>query len=338
MQIRAPLRVDVTIESWRLRSPFRITGSTMEQLDVVVVQLEQEGVIARGEAAGVDYLREDVASMGQQIEAVRPGIESGISRESLLELLPPGGARNALDCALWELEAKRTQRAVWQMAGLGEPRALLTTYSIGAESPASMAATAQAHVKAKAIKLKLTGETNDGERVSAVRGARPDVWLGIDANQGFSRAHLDELMPTLIAARVALIEQPFPVGQEPSLDQLGSPIPIAADESVQGLSDLPALVARFNVINIKLDKCGGLTEALAMASKARLLGFDLMVGNMVGTSLAMAPAFLVGQLCQVVDLDGPILLKEDRTERAFYQDGLIHCEERVWGGLRRLNA
>lgn len=326
------MKLRVTAESWPLRSPFRITGSTMECLDIVVVLLEQDGVTGKGEAAGVDYLNDDVAFMVRQIDAVRPFIEAGVTRETLLELLPAGGARNALDCALWDLEAKLSGRAAWQIAGLNEPRPILTTYTVGADFPDAMASTARSFVQAKAIKLKLLGEKIDGHRVAAVRDACPDAWLAVDANQGFSRAHLDAMMPTLLDAWVSLIEQPFPIGQEPSLDALKSPIPIAADESARGLGDLPKLVGRFNVINIKLDKCGGLTEALLIAREARRLGFELMVGNMVGTSLAMAPAFLVGQLCQVVDLDGPILLKDDRAEPALYDKGLIYCDERIWGG------
>jgi L-alanine-DL-glutamate epimerase-like enolase superfamily enzyme len=199
-----------------------------------------------------------------------------------------------------------------------------------------MASSARAFGQAQAIKIKLLGEAVDAERVTAIRDACPDAWLGVDANQGFTRQHLDTLMPTLVHARVALIEQPFPIGQEATLRDLQSPIPIAADESAQDSSDLPRLLGRFNVINIKLDKCGGLTEALQIARDAQRLGFDLMVGNMLGTSLAMAPAFLVGQLCQVVDLDGPILLKADRAEAATYDKGYIYCSEQIWGGPLRL--
>jgi L-Ala-D/L-Glu epimerase len=184
---------------------------------------------------------------------------------------------------------------------------------------------------AECLKLKLTGEPIDAERVVAVREARPDVWLGIDANQGFTRPSLERLMPTLINARVLLIEQPFPVGQEALLDGFQSPIPIAADESVQGLSDIALLAGRFNVVNIKLDKSGGLTEALLMARACGDLGIDTMVGNMIGTSLAMAPAILVGQLCNVVDLDGPLFLKGDRSTLVEYCDGLITSPRDLWG-------
>jgi L-alanine-DL-glutamate epimerase-like enolase superfamily enzyme len=195
-----------------------------------------------------------------------------------------------------------------------------------------MAATAKGYLTAKAIKLKLTGEPLDADRVRAVREARTDAWLGIDANQGFSREFLERLLPVLVDNRVQLIEQPFPIGQEALLDQFHSPIPIAADESVQTMADITGLVGRFDMVNVKLDKCGGLTEAMAMVHTVRELGLGSMVGNMLGTSLAMAPAFLVGQLCDVVDLDGPILLKTDRANCARYEGGYIACSEALWGG------
>jgi L-alanine-DL-glutamate epimerase-like enolase superfamily enzyme len=266
-----------------------------------------------------------------QVESVRAGIEAGISRESAQTLLPAGGARNALDCALWDLEAKLAGRGGWQIAGLEKPHPLLTTMTCSAEDPEKMAATAAGYRNAKAIKLKLTGEPSDADRVRAVREARADVWLGVDANQGFTRASLEQLMPVLIETRVQLIEQPFPIGQDSLLDGFQSPIPVAADESVQTLADVRGLVGRFKVMNIKLDKCGGLTEGLAMARLARELALETMVGNMMGTSLAMAPAYLLGQLCSVVDLDGPIFLKTDRDQRVKYADGLISCPEAIWG-------
>lgn len=326
--------MQVERESWRLREPFRITGCVMDNLEVISVRLEDShGFLGHGEAAGVDYRPDDTLScMLQQLERVRPMVETGLDPRQLQTLLPAGGARNALDCALWDLLAHRAGRPAWQLAGLRAPRALLTTYTIGATDPAGMAQRAKGFATARAIKLKLLGEPADAERVRAVREQRPDVWLGVDANQGFSRAHFDALLPTLIEARVALIEQPFKVGAEPPVADLRSPIPVAADESVQDLADMRRLRGHFDVVNIKLDKCGGLTEALAMAREAPSLGFSVMVGNMVGTSLAMAPAFLVGQLCEVVDLDGPILLLGDRAQRVRYADGRIECDAAVWGG------
>jgi len=219
---------------------------------------------------------------------------------------------------------------VWQLAGLEQPHPLLTTFTCGADTPEKMAATARGYANARAIKLKLTGEGSDADRVRAVRDALPDVWIGVDANQGFTRASLESLMPALTEARVQLIEQPFPIGQEALLDGFKSPIPVAADESAQTLADIRGLIGRFNVMNIKLDKCGGLTEGLSMARAARAAGLELMVGNMLGTSLAMAPAFLVGQLCKVVDLDGPVFLKADRSHTIRYADGMIDCPREVW--------
>ena len=321
-------------ERWRLREPFHITGTVMTELDVVLVRIEDDdGYTGFGEAAGVDYRADDtLPCMLEQLRRVRPEVQSGLERAALQSLLPPGGARNALDCALWDLESRRVGRPVWQLAGVPAPRPLLTTYTIGAETPGSMAGTATGYRHARAIKLKLIGDEDDAGRVREVRAARPDVWLGVDANQGFSRKHFDALLPTLVEARVALIEQPFRVGTEPDLRDLQSPIPVAADESVQGLLDVRRAAGRFNTINIKLDKCGGLSEGLAMAREASAMGFAVMVGNMVGTSLAMAPAFLVGQLCEVVDLDGPVLLLGDRAHRAHYADGCIECGLEVWGG------
>ena len=329
------LTLHVAIEKLALKEPFHITGHTMVDTDVVTVTLEKGGHIGRGEASGVYYRKDDdAAGVVRQIEAVRARIEAGIDRESLQRLLPTGGARNAVDCALWDLEAKLTGRPAWQIAGLDPPQPLLTTFTVGADKPEKMASGARAYADAKAIKLKLTGGPVDADRVRAVRNARPDVWLGVDANQGFTRGFLEMLMPTLLETRVELIEQPFEIGQEALLDGFKSPIPIAADESVQGLADVRGLLGRFNVVNIKLDKCGGLTEGLAMARKARRLGLDVMVGNMVGTSLAMAPSCLVGQLCKVVDLDGPVFLSTDRDIPVRYSGGSISCEDMPWGNSK----
>jgi L-Ala-D/L-Glu epimerase len=325
------MRLTTRIERWPLAAPFRITGRTFEHIDVLLVVLSDGEFSGRGEAAGVYYRDESPESMSAQIEAVRPRLESLADGEQVLGVLPAGGARNAVDCALWELRARRSGRPVWELAGLDAPRPLLTTWTLGAEAPQVMASGARRFRDARALKLKLIGDELDGERVRAVRAARPDVWLGVDANQGFTRDSFASILPVLTAARVELIEQPFAVGMEAALDGLRSPIPIAADESAQEASDLAALAGRFDVVNVKLDKCGGLTAALAMARAARALGMNLMVGNMVGTSLAMAPAFLAGQLCDVVDLDGPLLLARDRLPGASYEDGCIWCGPEVWG-------
>lgn len=325
------MNLQTTIEKLPLLTPFRITGYTWEFIEVLVVSLEKDGHVGRGEAAGVYYLKDTPASMRARIETLRQRIEAGIDRQTVQSLLSPGGARNALDCALWDLEAKISGHPAWQIAELEKPRPMLTTFTCGADTPERMAAAARNYTQARAIKLKLTGDSTDADRVCAVRNERPDVWLALDANQGFTRASLEGLMPVLVQMRVSLVEQPFPVGEEALLDGFDSPIPIAADESVQTPSDLSALVGRFQVANIKLDKCGGLTEGLSMARSAHRLGLQTMVGNMMGSSLAMAPGFLVAQLCDVVDLDGPIFLKSDREVPMQYVDGHVTCPPDLWG-------
>jgi L-alanine-DL-glutamate epimerase-like enolase superfamily enzyme len=328
----AHLNLRISVEKFPFKEPFRITGYTMVDSEVLRVEVGQDGLVGRGEASGVYYKRDDDPQTGaRRLESIRGKIEAGIGRIGLQKLLPACAARNALDCALWDLEAKRTGSPAWRIAGLECPKALTTTFTIGAGSVERMVATARAYNQARAIKLKLTGEALDADRVLAVREARPDVWLGVDANQGFTRESLTRLLPTLVEAGVLLIEQPCRVGEESLLDGFDSPIPFAADESAQVFADLPGLVGRFNIVNIKLDKCGGLTEALAMAHAAKRFGLGVMVGNMLGTSLAMAPAFLVGQLCQVVDLDGPIFLSRDRPVPVEYSAGTIQCPAGLWG-------
>lgn len=326
------LKLQASLKSWPITAPFHITGYTFTAFDALIVELTDEhGHVGCGEAQGVYYHNDTPVTMLAQLELLRARIEVGLTRKELQLLLPAGGARNVLDCALWDLEAKHTGKTVWQLAGLNAPKPLLTTYTVGADSPDVMAARASSYVTARAIKLKLTDDDLNAERVLAVRRARPDVWLMVDANQGFTRESFALLLPTLVEARVDVVEQPFPVGNEAWLDGLERPIRLAADESVQDRSDLAKMVGRVDVINIKLDKCGGLTEALAIADEARQLGFKLMVGNMGGSSLAMAPSFVVGQLCDVVDLDGPISLLEDYSPSVVYEDGKIWCPENLWG-------
>jgi len=320
------------LETHRLAAPFRISGYVFETSDVVVVELSDGEFTGRGEAAGVYYLGDDSAHIVAELDAHREAIEDCSGREQLLELMPRGGARNAVDCALWDLEAKREGSNALQIARIESARPLVTTFTLGADEPEAMAEGARRYADAKAIKVKLTGELGlDVERVAAIRAARPDVWLGVDANQGFTLDDLDPLVDALSAHRVSLLEQPLKRGREADLEGYRCPIPIAADESAIGLDDVAGLIGRFDVINIKLDKCGGLTEALLMADEARRQGLGVMVGNMVGTSLAMAPAFIVGQHCDVVDLDGPTFLTQDRKPSCEYRDGTIWCSSDVWG-------
>jgi L-alanine-DL-glutamate epimerase-like enolase superfamily enzyme len=333
------LRLAVAVEKLPFSAPFRIAGRVFEHQDAVVVTLDDGVHRGRGEASGVFYLEDDVPRAAAAIEAQRAVIERGIDREALQRLLPRGGARNALDCALWELEAERAGRPVWALAGLKPPRQLTTTFTLGADTPELMAAGARRYAAARALKLKLTGDLElDAARVRAVRAVRPDVWLGVDANQAYGIADLPRLISVLVETRVELIEQPLARGREADLEGCDSPIPIAADESALGLNDIAGLIGRFDTVNIKLDKCGGLTEGLAMAHEARRAGLDVMVGNMMGSSWAMAPSFVLGQLCDVVDLDGPTFLARDRTPAVRYAGGMIWCDEGVWGGPSRRAA
>lgn len=326
------LTLSIAAERLRLAKPFRISGYVFEAFQVVVVTLDDGQHRGRGEGGGVYYLGDDVPHMLEALEAARDAIEAGPTREQLRAILPPGGARNAVDCALWELDAARAGVPVWKLAGQDAPRALRTTFTLGAEEPAAMAETARSHAQARAIKIKLTGELDlDLARVGAIRAARPDVWLGVDGNRGFVPDQLDALIAGLQVHDVALLEQPLARGQEASLAGLKSPIPIAGDESILSLADVPGAVGRFDVVNIKLDKCGGLTEALMMAQEARRLGLGIMVGNMGGSSLAMGPSFVLGQVCDIVDLDGPIFLANDRDPGVQYVDGEVWAGPEVWG-------
>lgn len=332
------LQVEAAVEDWPLAEVIRIAGRTFSSSQVVHVRVSAQGLTGHGEGSGVYYRGDDAAHMLRTIDAVRPQLEAGVSRLALQTLLPPGGARNALDCALWDLAAQMTGEPAWREAGLTEPGPLVTAFTVSAGAPDAMARRACSFPDARAVKLKLLGDGEDAARVRAVRAALPAVWLGVDANQGYTRASLEALLPTLVEARVELVEQPLPVGEDAALEGLRCPIPLAADESVQGLADVDALVGRFQVVNIKLDKCGGLTEGLAMAERARQLGLAVMVGNMTGTALSMAPACLVGQRCSIVDLDGPYFLARDRPPGVRYRDGLLECPAEVWGTRRMPTA
>jgi L-alanine-DL-glutamate epimerase-like enolase superfamily enzyme len=335
----SPLSLSSKIESLPLHSPFRISGYTFTSVEVIVATLSDGEVEGRGEASGVYYMGDDPEGIAATLERLRPEIEAGVSRDALRQLLPAGGARNALDCALWDLEAKQSGRPVWQLAGLEPPRPLITTFTVGADDPAAMAEGARRHAQARSLKLKLTGDLDlDLERVRAVRAARPDTWIGVDGNQGFSIDVLQRLVEGLVEAGVSLLEQPLKRGCEADLEGINSPIPIAADESALELSDVEGLVGRFDVLNIKLDKCGGLTEALLMAEAARRHGLQVMVGCMASSSLAMAPGFVVGQLCDLVDLDGPTFLAGDRETKVVFQDGRIWCPPELWGSPQALVA
>ncbi|TJY59723.1 dipeptide epimerase [Sinimarinibacterium sp. CAU 1509] len=324
-------RLKAKIESRPLKTPLRITGHSFDTYELLSVEIEEGSVTGRGEAWGVYFKGETAADLLSQVEAVSSELCSGASREDLIRILPAGGARNALDCALWELESKLKRVPVASLVGLNGTRPLQTMYTLSADTPSEMAKMALDFGPARIIKLKLTGDPEDSERVRAVGNARPEVALVVDANQGFTPDSLDALIPVLVSSRVELIEQPFPVGHEEGLSLIRSPIPIVADESVCDIEDLERLRGRVQAINIKLDKCGGLTRGLQLAHEARGMGFDLMVGCMLGTSLAAAPGFVIGQICRYVDLDLVLRCVTDRVPGVQYDQGWIKCGPAVWG-------
>jgi len=300
------------IEHWELVEPFEIAGQTYTTQDVVLVTLrDEQGRIGRGEAAGVDYDGETPAGMVREIAAVAPRLGQPLRGEDLLNLLPKGGARNALDCALWDLRAKQTGLPAWRAAGLTSLDPLTTAFTLGLCDEAALRRKAREARLFPLLKLKADAERHV-DVVRIVREEHPRARLVVDANQSWSRALLERLLPRLAALGVELVEQPLPQGADAELESLQPVIPLAADESCRDRDSLPGLVGRYQYVNLKLDKCGGLTEALAMVREARRLGFGLMVGNMCGSSLAMAPAVLVGQYCRYVDLDGPLLQRRDR--------------------------
>ncbi len=313
----------------------RIAGWEWTELSFVVVRVADGANVGRGEASGVYYRGETPATMTAQIYEIAGRIGTGFTRAELEHVLPAGGARNALDAALWDLEAQQAGKPVWKLAGLEAVKPLLTVFTIGVGAPGAVAQQALEYAGARILKLKLAGDGADAARLHAVRAVRPDVRLCVDANQSLRRSDLLELLPAFRDAGVEMIEQPFRIGSEADLDGLHSPIPIAADESVQDIADLPALSGRFDIVNIKLDKCGGLTHGLAMARAARAQGLRVMVGNMGGTSLSTAPAFVLGQICDFVDLDGSLPLERDREPGAVYRDGFVWCPDDVWGGGSR---
>ncbi|MEQ8935943.1 MAG: dipeptide epimerase, partial [Amphiplicatus sp.] len=283
---------------------------------------------------GVYYLGETPDLMLDQVEAHRGEIERGMTRDALQAALPPGGARNAVDCAMWDLEAKSAGKSVWDLTGV-TLKSTRTVFTIGiGETPAVMAEKAARAKAYPILKIKLDGEA-PVERMQAIRAARPDATLIIDANQGFTLSQLKDVIHPFSELGVAMIEQPLPRGGDEGLEQVSSPIPICADESCLHRGEIADALKRYDMINIKLDKTGGLTEALALAREAHGAGKRLMVGNMLGTSLSMAPAFVVAQLCEFVDLDGPLALKSDYAGGMVYNGGAVSPpSEGFWGGMR----
>jgi L-alanine-DL-glutamate epimerase-like enolase superfamily enzyme len=325
------MKLSIDTRVWPLREPFVISRSSQTTCEVIVVHLAAGGQVGRGEAVGVDYHGETIDSMREQIEGVRPVIERGIDRRELLEILPAGGARNALDAALWDLEAKRTGTSVWELAGIAQPRTISTCETIGIRSIAEYEARARTLARYEWIKIKVSDD-KPLEAVAAVRRGAPTAHLVVDANQAWSVETLQKLAPALAQLRVDLLEQPVRVTDDAPLARLDLQVPICADEPANTVEDLPRLVDRYDFVNIKLDKSGGLTAALAFAHAARAAGMRLMVGCMVGGSLAMAPAMVVAQLCEIADLDGPLLQAEDWPDGIEYRDGVMSLPSRkLWG-------
>jgi L-alanine-DL-glutamate epimerase-like enolase superfamily enzyme len=325
------MKMSVHIEEWELIQPFRISNFEWINSRGIVVQLAEDGHLGRGEAQGVFYLDESAESIFEQVHAVAAEIRAGITREELQDLLPAGGARNAIDCAMWDLECKKSGKTIWQLTGI-EPRPVTTVFTIGLEStPEAMAAKAAAAADAPVLKIKLS-DHQPYEKLAAIRAARPDAKLVVDANQGWDFELLKEVIPKCVPLELGMIEQPLPRGEDGALEGFESPITLAADESCLDSRELETAASRYRMINIKLDKTGGLTEALKLAYAAKEKGCKLMVGNMVGTSLGMAPSFVVAQLCDFVDIDGPLLLKYDHPLGLGYNKGVVSSlDPRLWG-------
>jgi L-alanine-DL-glutamate epimerase-like enolase superfamily enzyme len=310
--------IKVDIVSFPLEKPFVITGHVFESTDTVRVTLSHRGVSGRGEAVGVYYLDETAESMAAQLEAVAAELRDR-DAAGIQALLPPGGARNALDCAWWDYRAKAAGRSIWELLDL-TPRELTTVFTLGIAEPAVMAERAEAASRFPHLKLKLDGD-RPIERLEAVRSARPDAALIIDVNQGWTFEELREYLPHCERLGIAMIEQPLPRGDDEALEGFRSPVPLGADESCLDLGEFEAASRRYDVLNIKLDKCGGLTEGLALVKAAQAADMALMVGNMTGTSLSMAPSYVIGQHCRFVDIDGPLLLAHDIGHGLDYRDG-----------------
>jgi len=323
--------VSIHTESWLALIPFRISNNVWHDFPCVVCEIEQDGAIGRGEGLGVYYLDETLESMTAQLEEIAPQLANGASREQLLELLPPGGARMAADAALWDLEAQLTGRSAWSIAGV-EPNPVETVFTIGLEDePGQMAQKATAAADLSLFKVKLSND-RPVERIAAIREARPDARMVVDVNQGWTFDELQEYAPRLKALGVAMLEQPLPRGGDAELEGYDPPLPICGDESCLHLGELEAAAGRYQMINIKLDKTGGLTHGLELAHAAHALGLDLMVGCMGGTSLAMAPHHVIAQLCDFVDIDGPLLIRSDRAGGLIYDKGIATLPERpFWG-------
>lgn len=326
------ITIETSLRSWELREPFATARDCLTHLAVLHLTLiGKSGAHGRAEAAGVDYDGETPASMAAQLASIEAHLHDGVTGQDLLALLPAGGARNALDCALWDLRAKESGVAAAAAAGLEVLRPVTTALTIGLGSESDTRRRAREAEGYPILKLKLDAERHI-DIVRIVREEQPAARVLVDPNQSWSRPLLAQLLPQLQASGVELIEQPLARGDDASLDGLAPLVPLAADESCTDRDSLRALAGRYQFINIKLDKCGGLTEALALLSEAARYGLGLMVGNMCGSSLAMAPAFLIAQRCRYVDLDGPLLQRRDESPPIRYERGSMYPPARaLWG-------
>ena len=326
----------VRTERWPIAGSFTIARGAKTEAAVVVVEIADGAITGRGECVPYARYGETIEGVTAALEAMRSALGGGLDRQALQAAMPAGAARNALDCAFWDLEAKAKTQAVHLLAGLPAPGPVVTAYTISLGTPAAMAAAAVKVSSRKLLKVKLGGD-GDPERIRAVRKAAPNSELIVDANEAW---HPDNLAANLTACAevgVTLVEQPLPAGNDAALAAIKRPIPVCADESVHDRASLRSLVGKYDAVNIKLDKTGGLTEALEMAREAERLGFFLMVGCMVATSLSMAPAMLLAQRARVVDLDGPLLLARDREHGLRYEDSLVYpAAAGLWGEARMI--
>ncbi len=323
---------EITVEEkkWPLRKPFKISRDVHTHAGTLVCRVSDGNHTGSGEAAGVSYKGETVTTVRKEIEAIMPQIATGVSRDELQKLMRPGGARNAVDCALWDLEAKRSGRTVWQMLGW-QPHAVTTVYTIGIDEPENMQKDAAAHADFPILKVKV-GIGDPLEQIAAIRDGSPGAAIVIDANQAWTVQDLDGYARGLKSLGVEMVEQPLSSAEDEALRDYESPIPLCADESCDTRADLDRLAGLYDLVNIKLDKTGGLTEAIALAEQAEAMGFGLMVGNMLGSSLAMAPAFVIAQRCRYVDIDGPLLQAEDCDHPLQYERGSVEpFSPRLWG-------
>jgi L-alanine-DL-glutamate epimerase-like enolase superfamily enzyme len=325
------LALSVRIERWPIAGAFAISRGAKTEAVVVVAELREGNHLGRGECVPYARYGETVEGVASAIAALEQQIIRGLDREGLQRAMPPGAARNALDCAFWDLAAKRSGRPAYELAGLPPLQPLTTAYTISLASPDVMAAAAAKAAGRALLKVKLGGD-GDRERIAAVRRAAPRCRLIVDANEGWAPESLMENLIACAQAGVAMVEQPLPTDRDDTLAEIARPLPVCADESLHGETSLAALVGKYDAVNIKLDKTGGLTQALATARQAEDLGFGLMVGCMVATSLAMAPAMLVAQRARVVDLDGPLLLARDRPDGLRYEGSTVHPPiPALWG-------